>query len=409
MVCYSNLRNKGGLKMTKFDKEYLNLCKKILTEGMEVENRTGINTIKIPSYQFEFDLSSEFPILQSKQTLHRQAVIEMLWIWQMQSNKVSDLHERNVHIWDEWRVDDDGIYRIYEPKVPGREYVYEPDKEVVVMDPLSVPVSDPFGYRHEMQPKCDEFGEVMTAKSLIPGKTIKTAKYYGKEFADTIGTAYGFIANRYQMTQNMEYIIKNDPNQRRGVNNLFQNEFLRTAVLPPCVYGNRWVVTGDTLNLLVEQRSCDVPLGLPFNVTQYATFLRMMAQVTGKEAGKLFYNISDAHIYMDQVDKIKEQLERWDLYQRMLSWDKVDLIKRQLELSDLYEKLKLFLDGNDDRLMKLDSELRIIDMVLNPKTPELWLNPDVTSFFDFDNSAELKDVKILNYKHMGKLKFPIAQ
>ena len=52
--------------MTKFDKEYLRLVKKILTEGVEVENRTGVNTIKIPNYNFDFDLSREFPILQTK-------------------------------------------------------------------------------------------------------------------------------------------------------------------------------------------------------------------------------------------------------------------------------------------------------------------------------------------------------
>lgn len=85
--------------MTKFDKDYIKLLKTILEEGIEVENRTGINTIKIPSYNFEFDLSEEFPILQSKQMFHRQAVIEMLWIWQMQSNNVKELQERNVHIY----------------------------------------------------------------------------------------------------------------------------------------------------------------------------------------------------------------------------------------------------------------------------------------------------------------------
>ena len=52
--------------MTKFDKDYLELCKKILNEGYEVRNRTGINTIKVPSHNFEFDLEKEFPILQSK-------------------------------------------------------------------------------------------------------------------------------------------------------------------------------------------------------------------------------------------------------------------------------------------------------------------------------------------------------
>ena len=57
-----------GVLMTNFDIEYLKLCKKILKEGIEVENRTGVSTIKIPSYNFEFDLSKEFPILTTKQT-----------------------------------------------------------------------------------------------------------------------------------------------------------------------------------------------------------------------------------------------------------------------------------------------------------------------------------------------------
>ena len=144
--------------MTEWDKEYLKLCQKILKEGVEVHNRTGVNTIKIPAYNLHFDLKKEFPILQTKQLFSRQAIIEMLWIWQMGSNDVRELQERNVHIWDEWKVDDDGIYRIYEPY--GE---YDPDKEVDVLDPLSVPVDDPFGMRHEFQVKKDENGKVMKA------------------------------------------------------------------------------------------------------------------------------------------------------------------------------------------------------------------------------------------------------
>ena len=127
--------------MTNWDIEYLKLCKKILKEGVEVENRTGINAVKIPSYSFEFDTKKEFPILESKQMFYRQAIIEMLWIWQMGSNNVKDLQDRNVHIWDEWMIDEDGIYRIYEPVTEN----YDENKEVVVLDPLSVPISNPDG------------------------------------------------------------------------------------------------------------------------------------------------------------------------------------------------------------------------------------------------------------------------
>ena len=97
--------------MAKWDKEYLKLCKKILEEGEEVENRTGINTISIPSYHFHFDLEEEFPFLTTKQLFYRQAIIELLWIYQAQSNDVRWLQERGVHIWDEWEIAEDGKWR----------------------------------------------------------------------------------------------------------------------------------------------------------------------------------------------------------------------------------------------------------------------------------------------------------
>ena len=80
--------------MTEFDKEYLKLLKEILQRGEEVENRTGVNTIKIDKYAFKFDLAKEFPILMTKQLFSRQAITEMLWIWQMASNDVRELHKK---------------------------------------------------------------------------------------------------------------------------------------------------------------------------------------------------------------------------------------------------------------------------------------------------------------------------
>ena len=384
--------------MTEFDKEYLRLLREIINNGVEVENRTGINTLKIPEFHFCFDVEREFPILQTKQMFYRQAVTEMLWIWQMGSNDVRDLHERNVHIWDEWMVDDDGIYRIYEPS--GN---YDPDKEVVVMDPLSTGVDNLFG---ELKPKLDSDGKVMKAKSRIEGKTIKSAKYYGKEFAYTIGTAYGYITNRYKHARNLIDTIKNNPTDRRMVKSLWQDEFLRTAVLPSCVWSTEWDVTDGTLNLFVHQRSCDVPLGLPFNITQYSCFLAMIAQVTGLKVGKLNYSIKDAHIYVNQLEGVKEQIRREDRYNELSLLPHDELIKMKKVLED---KLSLIQDIKSDEYKKLDTENRIIDLILEPTHPKLELNKDIDDFFKFDNSKELKDVKVKSYKHMGKITFPIAQ
>ena len=96
--------------MTEFDYLYDELLRRILSEGTEVENRTGINTIKIPSHTLEFDLNKEFPILTTKQMFYKQAIIEILWIWQKQSNNIKDL---DAHIWDAWADEDGSIGKTY--------------------------------------------------------------------------------------------------------------------------------------------------------------------------------------------------------------------------------------------------------------------------------------------------------
>ena len=300
--------------MSKFDKEYLKLCKKILTDGIEVENRTGTNSIKIPSYNFHFDLSEEFPMLTTKQVFYKNAITEMLWIYQAQSNDVRWLQERNNHIWDEWEIDEDGLWKA-------------------------------------TQNILDENGNLVK-KDVV--------KDFGKDWAHTIGTAYGWIVKRYGLVDNLLFKIKNNPADRRMIMSLWQDEFLDTAVLPSCVWCSEWDVTDGKVNMMVHQRSCDVPLGLPFNVTQYAVLLSMIAQCTDLKPGTIDWSIKDAHIYVNQVEGIKEQIERGDT------------------LEDL-------------------------------PAPELWLNPEIKDFYEFDNSRELKDIKIRKYKHHGKISFPISQ
>lgn len=290
--------------MSAWDKIYCQLCENILTNGVQVANRTGIDTIKLPSAHFQLNVGEEFPILTTKQLFIRQAVLEMLWIYQAQSNDVRWLQERNVHIWDLWQIDENGDWR-------------------------------------------DE-------------NTGKVLKHFDPKFANTIGTAYGYIVKRFKLMDRLIDSLKNNVNDRRRVISLWQDEYLDTAVLPSCVWSSEWDVTNGTLNAWVHQRSCDVPLGLPFNVTQYAVLLKMLAQVTGLKAGTIDWSIKDAHIYVNQVDGIKEQLERFHT--------KGDL-----------------------------------------KAPELWLNPEIKDFYDFDSSKDIKDIKLIGYEHMGKIKFPLAQ
>ena len=300
--------------MSQWDVDYIALCKRILADGVRVHNRTGVDTVKIPSHHFHFDLAAEFPILTTKQLFIRQAVLEMLWIYQAQSNDVRWLRERNVRIWDEWEIDENGDWTA-EQRLPG------PDG----------------------QPE-----------------TRRVTKHFGSEWAHTIGTAYGWIVKKFSLTETLIDRLKNAPEDRRMVMSLWQNDYLSTAVLPSCVWSSEWDVTDGRLNAWVHQRSCDVPLGLPFNVTQYAVLLRMLAQVCRLRPGTLDWSIKDAHIYVNQIEGIQEQIRR-------------------------------------------------IDEQGSYPAPRLWLNPEISDFFDFDSSAELKDVRLEDYRHMGKIAFPIAQ
>ena len=290
--------------MASWDEVYCRICENILRNGQRVHNRTGVDTIKIPSAFFELNVGKEFPILTTKQLFIRQAVLEMLWIYQAQSNDVRWLQERNVHIWDLWEIDEHGDWK-------------------------------------------DE-------------KTGKVLKHFDPKYAHTIGTAYGYIVKKMGLMDRLLDSLKNHPEDRRRVISLWQDEYLDTAVLPSCVWSSEWDVTDGKLNAWVHQRSCDVPLGLPFNVTQYAVLMKLIAQVTGLEAGTLSWSIKDAHIYVNQVEGIQEQLARY------------------------YKKGSL-------------------------PAPELWINPEIKDFYAFDNSKDLKDIQLVNYEHMGKIAFPLAQ
>ena len=314
--------------MSKFDEQYLELCQKILTTGERVTTNPKVldqktsqdiqsnfpnhlaqtikptTTIRLPHQILQFDLSEEFPILTTKFGAFKTAVLEMLWFYQAQSNDVRWLQERGVKIWNEWEIDAEGNYQ---------------------------------------------------------------GKYFGKEFAHTIGTAYGWIVNRYQLTQGLIETIKHDPTNRRMIMSLWQNEWIKTAALPSCVWNTQWSVSDNNqkLNLIVTVRSNDVPLGMPFNVTQYAVLCHLIAQVCNLTPGLMTYVINDAHIYENQIPGIEEQLRR-----------------------------------RDEKIQK-DGELY--------KAPKLYINPEIDDFFKFDNSKDLKDIQLIDYNHQGRIAMPVTE
>ncbi len=312
--------------MSRFDEQYLDLCNRILTHGEKITTDPAVlakktsaktktnmpthlaqtekptTTFSLPHEVLTFDLAEEFPILTTKKVAFKTSVLEMLWIYQVASNDVSWLHDRGIKIWNEWEIPASGLYA-------GKDF-----------------------------------------KKLYKEKGLK------EDPVGTIGTAYGWIVNRYHLVESLIETLKTDPANRRMIMSLWQNEWLETAALPSCVWNSQWNVTAGKLNLMVTVRSNDVPLGMPFNVSQYATLCYLLAQVTGLKPGKMTYVINNAHIYENQVDGIKEQMTK-----------------------ESYP------------------------------APTLWLNPEIKDFYQFDNSKDLKDIRLDNYQNAGTIRMPVTE
>ena len=104
--------NRKNAKVSEWDKIYCEIVKKILDEGVRVENRTGVDTLTTGAIMFTLhDIEHDFPILETKKLPIKNVLSEIQWIHQEQSNDVRWLHERGNPMWNDWRIDEDGIYR----------------------------------------------------------------------------------------------------------------------------------------------------------------------------------------------------------------------------------------------------------------------------------------------------------
>ncbi len=238
--------------MTQADKNFIDTCKEILSEGYSSEG-TGVRTrwedgaeanyISIVGVSNKYDLEKEFPMITLRNNTNtvKRAIDEILWIWQKKSNKVSDL---NSHIWDQWAGEDGTI---------GKAYGYQ------------------------------------------------MAKKYEFKTKDGI--------KKMDQVDYMLYLLKNDPASRRIMTNIFDFGDLKDMNLEPCAFGTQWLVKGGKLHLILNQRSQDMLAANGWNTMQYAALQCMVAQCVGLKPGTLTHNIGDCHIYDRHVPLIKKLIE----------------------------------------------------------------------------------------------------
>lgn len=353
--------NRNNAIIRKWDKIYCELAQDILKKGDSYVSRAGEVAGSLFAPSFKLDVGREFPILETKKVFFRNTISELLWIYQAQSNELSWLHERNNHIWDEWEVDNEGYWN------------------------------------------------TITYKE-VNGKTVSipTRKKIGREFAGTIGTSYGYVVSKYKLVDKCLDLLKNDPYNRRNIISLWQEADLATGVLEPCVLWSHFVVKNGKLNLAVQQRSGDIPLGVPFNITQYAVLLSMFAKVCGYEVGELSWRIDDAHIYKNQLEGMKEQLMRYKKMQMLEEFIKNNndntIINAYASLLKTYETM----DINHSEFANIENLLSMFELMITKDKPELYVaNKD--NFYDFDNKQKNEDVYVKSYKSAPKINFPISK
>ena len=272
-------------------KQYLQALKYIMESGVNKPNRTGIDSKAVFGLPMRFNLKDGFPAVTTKKLAFKSVKAELLWFL-MGTSDIKKLQEMDCHIWD---ANANADY--WKPKAR-----FEGDLGRI------------YGVQWRRW------------KSPYSGKPID-------QIAEVIEK------------------IKKDPYNRRLIVSAWNPAELDKMALPPCHLLFHFFVADRKLSLLMYQRSCDMFLGVPFNIASYSLLLSMISQVTDLTPGEFVHVLGDAHIYHNHFEQIKKQLKRKPL-----------------------------------------------------PLPKLWLNKEIKNIGDF----KLEDIKLIDYKHHGVIRAKMA-
>lgn len=230
-------------------KQYLNLLEDVLDIGIAKDDRTGVGTIGVFGRQMRFDLSKGFPMLTTKKLHWKSIALELLWFLSGDTN-VKWLNEHGVTIWDEWAAKNGDLGPVY-------------------------------GYQWRSWP------------------THCAADEHGRRK----------IRHIDQLQACVDKLI-NNPNDRRIIVSAWNVGDIKEMALPPCHLLFQFYSCQDKLSCQMYQRSCDLFLGVPFNIASYSLLIHIIAQMTGHEPGEFIWVGGDVHIYKNHVRQVMTQLER---------------------------------------------------------------------------------------------------
>jgi thymidylate synthase len=320
--------------MNTHDETYLGLLKRVLNEGKTKKNRTGIDTIGVFGAQARFDLAEGFPLLTTKKVFFKGIVHELLWFISGSTN-IKYLVDNDVHIWDDW------AYQRYLKFV----------SKIVVMGGIDKTILSQEDFIHRIK-TVDEFAKIWGE--------LGTGTYGGMWRAFPFYNDYDTVAPVMEERDALDSVdqlkrviekLKSNPDDRRLIVSAWHPYWVEHCALPPChvlFHFNTEVMTLDEryehatnkavarcgpetqesiqemnhkalddagvprrkLNCLLYQRSCDLFLGVPFNIASYALLTHMVAHCVGMVPGEFIHTYGDLHLYRNHVDQAKLQLTR---------------------------------------------------------------------------------------------------
>ncbi|MCC6522909.1 MAG: thymidylate synthase [Polyangiaceae bacterium] len=234
-------------------KQYLELVRQVLTEGERRSDRTGTGTRSVFGTQTKYDLRAGFPLLTTKKVLFPAVVRELLWFLRGATSVRAGLAE-HTPIWDAWA---------------------DPDGE---LGPI---------YGHQWR----AWGGPFTPRRGSPPAPPRLERGID-QVADAIR------------------LIKTDPTSRRILVSAWNVAELPHMALPPCHLLFQFYVASGRLDCQLYQRSADLALGVPFNIASYAVLMHLVAGECGLVPGIFTHTLGDAHVYLNHVAGLEEQLAR---------------------------------------------------------------------------------------------------
>lgn len=259
--CFCDCKMGEKTRMNNHTYQYHALLQYILDNGTWKGNRTGVRTMFVPGYHLRFDLSHGFPLITTKKVPF-QSIIGELLCFLKGSDNAKDFRDHKCNVWNANAND------------PGT--------------------------------------------SDAPNAWLKSPHRKGE---DDLGRIYGVQwrkwagnAGVYDQVKKLLTTLETNPLDRRMIVSAWNVEDIYTGAmaLPPCHVMHQVLYEPETnkLHMTMYQRSCDVFIGIPFNIASYAALLHMYAKVAGMTPGELSLFLADVHIYENHMDQVKEQLSR---------------------------------------------------------------------------------------------------